>query len=245
MRHLALLLFMAFACTMRAEAEPTSIRCDGKYFLQQQPYFLTYDLEKSHFLLEFPGSNILTGEFIAADDARLDLSLNVVGGRMLLAFDRKSNVMTWPGMPAGEMGRHLLQHACAPVAGRTMLSVYGRPEEKTDPKLLDPVDPFSLSCPGRTVKYYFITLDRATKVVVLETEASARMLPGNITGIDDGVIRFTVGHGPSEQFDLLWDERSRSLTWIGVPGNPTRPTTVHECIVTSPRSIMEALARRR
>ena len=242
MRHLTLLMFMALACAMRAEAEPMSIRCDGKYFLQQQPYFLTYDVEKNHFVFEFPDGNIFTGEFIVANDARLDLSLNVTGGRIILSFDRKHNVMTWPGMPAGELGRHLLQHACNPVAGRTMLSMFRQPE-KIDPKRLDPVDSFSLSCPANTVKYYFITLDRATKVVVLETEASS-ILPGNITAIDDGVIRFTVGRGPSEQFDLLWNERSRSLTWIGVPDNPTRPTKIQECIVTSPRSIMEVLARR-
>src|SRR5262245_35684506 len=102
MRHLILLLLLALTCAMRAEAEPTSIRCDGKYFLQQKPYFLTYDVEKNRFVLEFPDGNIFPGEFITANDAQLELSLNVMGGRMLLFFDRKRNVMTWPGMPAGE-----------------------------------------------------------------------------------------------------------------------------------------------
>jgi hypothetical protein len=121
-----------------------------------------------------------------------------------------------------------------------MLSMFYQPEQ-FDPKRLDPVDAFSLSCPGNTVKYYFITLDRATKVVVLETEGHS-ILPGNITGVDDGVIKFKVGRGPSEQYDLLWDERSQSLTWIGIANDPTRPTKVQECIATKPRSIMEIYA---
>ena len=147
---------------------------------------------------------------------------------MLLFFDRKRDVMTWPGMPAGELGRHVMQHTCTAVAGRTMLSTFYQPEQ-FDPKRLDPVDAFSLSCPGNTVKYYFITLDRATKVVVLETEA-AISLPGNITDIDNGVIKFTFGRGPSDQHDALWDERSRSLTFVGVANNPARPTKVQECV---------------
>jgi hypothetical protein len=237
MRHLTLLLFMALACPMRAEAEPTSIRCDGKYFQQQQPYLVTYDIEKSHFIFERPGGNLVTGEIVSANDEQLDLSLRGAGGRVLLFFDRKRNVMTWPGMPAGELGRHVMQHTCTAVAGRTMLSTFYQPEQ-FDPKRLDPVDAFSLSCPGNTVKYYFITLDRATKVVVLETEA-AISLPGNITDIDNGVIKFTFGRGPSDQHDALWDERSRSLTFVGVANNPARPTKVQECVVTKPRSIME------
>src|SRR6266850_8593757 len=98
--------------------------------------------------------------------------------------------------------------------------------------------PFRSVAQGNTVPYYFITLDRSTKVVVLETEAHS-IMPGNITSISDNEIRFAVGRNPSEQYDLLWDERSRSLTWIGVEGNPARPTKIQECIVTKPRSIME------
>ena len=240
MRRPTSLLFVVLAFASPADAEPASMRCDGKSYQQAQPYFVTYDLETNHFVFERPGGNILPGEIIAASDERLDLSLSAAGGRIFLAFDRKRNVMTWPGMPAGELGRGLLQHACTAATGRTMLSMFNQPGQ-FDPKRLDPVDAFSLSCPGNTVEYYFITLDRTTKVVVLETEGR-RILPGNITGIDDGVVKFEIGRDPSEQYDLLWDERSRSLTWIGIANDPTRPTTVKECIVTKPRSIMEISA---
>jgi hypothetical protein len=235
MRHL-ILLFMVFACVMPAEAEPTSVRCDGKYYQQQQPYFVTYDLETNHFVFERAGGNILTGEIIAANDGQLDFSLRATGGRILFSFNRQHKVMTWPGMPADELGRTLLQHACAEVTGRTMLSTFWQ-SEQFDPKRRDPVDAFSLACPGNTGSV-FITLDRATKAVVVETEHASGILSGNITGIDDGVIKFTFGRSPSDPHDALWDERTRSLTFVGVPRDPTRPATVKQCAVTKPRSIM-------
>src|SRR4051794_31765976 len=116
MRHLTLSLFMVLACAVQAEAEPTSIRCDGQYYQQQQPYFVTYDLDTGRFVFERPGGNKLPGEIIAVNDTQLDLSLRVDGGRILLSFNRERNVMTWPGMPAHELGRPLLQHACTEVA---------------------------------------------------------------------------------------------------------------------------------
>ncbi|MET4036790.1 hypothetical protein ABIB94_008760 [Bradyrhizobium sp. JR7.2] len=240
MRHLTLLLFMILACSVRAEAEPTSVRCDPKYYEQQRVYFVTYDLETSHFIFENPGGNKLPGEIIAVSDAQLDLSLRADGGRILLSFNRTRNVMTWPGRPAHELGRALLQHACTEVAGRTMLSAFWQPEQ-FDPKRLDPVDAFSLTCPGQYGPY-FVTLDRSTRTVVLETYAAAETMSGNIAGADDGSIRFAVA-GRSGQFDLVWDERKRLLTWIGVADNPARPTTSHECTVTGPRSIMESYAQ--
>ena len=234
-RH-TLPLFMVLACAIRAEAEPISVRCDGKYYQQQQPYFITYDLETNRFAFERAGGNILIGEIVAANDARVDLSLRADGGRILLSFDRKRNVMTWPGMPASELGRPRLQHACAEVAGRTMLSTYWQPEQ-FDPKRRDPVDALSLTCPGNTGPF-FITLDRATKTVVVETEHASGILSGNITGIDDGVIKLTFGRGPSDPHHALWDEQTRSLTLVGVAGEPTRPTEVKQCTVTKPRSVL-------
>lgn len=236
MRHLAVSLFMVFTGAIQAEAAPTSIRCDGQYYDQQQPYFVTYDLETNHFVYENPGASILPGEIIAASDAQLELSLRAEGGRLLLSFDRKHNVMTWPGMRAHELRRPLLQHACTEVAGRTMLSAFRQPEQ-FDPKRLDPVDPFSLTCPGQYGPY-FVTLDRSTRMIVLETQSAAETMSGNITGADDGSIKFTVA-GRSGQFDLVWDQRKRLLTWIGVADNPARTTTTHECTVTTPRSIIE------
>jgi hypothetical protein len=237
MRPFFSLLFLALVCPMWANAEPMSVGCDGKYFREPQPYFMTFDIEKRHFVFERAGGNIITGEIILVDDEQLDLSLRGSGGRILLSFNRKRNIMNWPGLPAGELGRFAMHHTCTAVAGRTMLSTFYQPEQ-FDPKRRDPVDAFSLTCPGNTGPY-FITMDRVTKTLVLETEHSSGGFSGNITGMSDGIIKFTFGRGPSDQHDALWDEGGRSLTLIGVTNDPQRPNKIQECTVTKPRSIME------
>ena len=73
MRYLTPSLFLFLASALQAEAAPTSIRYEGRYYQQQQPYFVTYDLESAHFVFENPGGNILPGEIIRASDAQLDL----------------------------------------------------------------------------------------------------------------------------------------------------------------------------
>jgi hypothetical protein len=153
MRHLTFLLFMALACPMPAEAEPMSVRCDGQYFREPQPYFMTFDIETSHFVFERAGGNIVTGEIISATGEQLDLSLRGAGGRILLSFSRKRNIVTWPGLPAGELGRFAMYHTCTGVTGRTMLSTFYQPEQ-FDPKRRDPIDAFSLSCPGNQVHFW-------------------------------------------------------------------------------------------
>lgn len=237
MRPFMSLLFLALVCPTWANAEPMSVGCDGNYFSKPQPYFMTFDIERRHFVFERAGGNIITGEIISVDDEQLDLSLRGIGGRILLSFYRKRNIMNWPGLPEGELGRFAMHHTCTAVAGRTMLSTFYQPEQ-FDPKRRDPVDAFSLTCPGNTGPY-FITMDRVTKTVVLETEHSSGGFSGNITGMSDGIIKFTFGRGPSDQHDALWDEGGRSLTLIGVTNDPQRPNKIQECTVTMPRSIME------
>ncbi|WP_334406006.1 hypothetical protein [Bradyrhizobium sp. AZCC 2289] len=140
---------------------------------------MTFDIEKSHFVFERAGGNIITGEIISTTDEQLDLSLRGAGGRILLSYNRKRNVVTWPGLLAGELGRFAMHHTCTGVTGRTMLSTFYQPEP-FDPKRRDPIDAFSLSCPGNTGPF-FITMDRVTKTVVVENEHSSGGSSGNIT----------------------------------------------------------------
>ncbi len=76
-----------------------------------------------------------------------------------------------------------------------MLSTFYQPEP-FDPKLRDPIDAFSLSCPGNYGPF-FITMDRVTRTVVVENETLSGGSSGNITSIQDGVIKFTFGPGPT------------------------------------------------
>jgi hypothetical protein len=237
MRYLMSLLFLAVICPAAgANAEPISLRCDGQYFREPQPYFMTFDIEKRRFVFERAGGNIITGDITSVNDELLDLSLRGVGGRILSSFERKRNLMRWPGMPAGELGRFAMHHICTAVTGRTVLSMFYK-DEQFDPKRRDPVDAFSLSCPGNT-GLFFITMDRVTKSVVVETEHFSGVISGDITGVSDGIIKFSYGRGPSDQHDALWDGERKSLTFIGVEDNPARPSQVKQCTVTGPRSIL-------
>lgn len=164
---------------------------------------MTFDIEKSHFVFERAGGNIITGEIISATDEQLDLSLRGAGGRILLSYNRNRNVVTWPGLPAGELGRFAMHHTCIGVAGRTMLSTFYQPEQ-FDPKTSRP-NRFSLSCPGNTGPF-FITMDRVTKTVVVENEHSSGGSSCNITSIKDGVIKLTFGPGPTSQTETVCDE---------------------------------------
>jgi hypothetical protein len=125
-----------------------------------------------------------------------------------------------------------------------VLTAFRRREDKPDPPDLDQkqaVDAFSLSCNG-VGQPYFVTMDRSTRAVVLETE-SGRTLIGEIKSIAGSQMSFTVSYYSVDHYDLLWDEQSRALTWIGIPNNPTRPTKTQECTVTKVRSIMEFYPR--
>lgn len=240
MRHLAIVMFAVLACPVQALAEPMSVRCDGKHYNKSQPYFVTFDIESRRLVFEWVESGIIVGEIASTNDERLDLSLNGVGGRVLASFNRKNNRMTWPGLSGGEMWRPSLQHTCIQVTGRSALARFYE-SDGSETKRRDPVDAFSLTCPAKTVGSYFITMDRATKSIVMELEHFAGVLSGNITSMDDGVIKFTFGRGPSDSHDAEWDERKKSLTFIGIENDPSRPTMVQECNVTKLRSIIEGI----
>jgi hypothetical protein len=202
--------------------------------------FAAYDLETKHFVFESPVGGLLPGEILVANDDQLELSLSVFGGKIPLYFNRKDNGMRWPGLPAGELRRLSLAHACAGTADRTMLSTFDA-TNKIDLERRQPVDAFSLRCPGPDV-YYFFTLDRATKTVVMET-GGGLIWSGDIKGIVGHELRFTLGFYNTNLFDSVWDEESRVLTTIGIPNDPARPTKTYECTVIKARSVLELYGR--
>ena len=75
MRHLISLLFFAAICLTGAAAEPISFRCDGQYFREPQPYFMTFDIENRHFLFARAAGNTIPGDITSVSDELLDLSL--------------------------------------------------------------------------------------------------------------------------------------------------------------------------
>ncbi len=226
------LAILVLAFVPAAHAEPTSIRCaDG---FNKQTYFLTYDLQTKRLVFESPVGNIHRGEILAANEETLDLILHAIG-KLLVSYDRKRNVMYWPGLLASELHREALHHVCKGAPDRTVLSSFDQWPETTDLSRREPIDAFSLRCTGPSA-YYFITLDRSTKAVVYQVVRGTG-LSGEIKSISGHEIKFTLGF--KDQYELVWNEQKRELTWIGIPNNPARPTKTEECTAMKVQSIME------
>ena len=60
-------------------------------------------------------------------------------------------------------------------------------------------------------------------------------LPGHITASEPGRTAFTLSRGNNPpDFDLVWDEASATLTWVGIPNNPERRTVESTCTSIPP-----------
>lgn len=107
---------------------------------------------------------------------------------------------------------------------------------------------FSVRCEGGTpVRPYFATFDIDARAVVFETPAervdtysNMNVRPGEITSTghgDDGKIEFVV-RGFDGKIELIFDPRQKTMTWPGVGDPSFRPTLIHRCTITPPRSIL-------
>src|SRR5207253_10476819 len=69
---------------------------------------------------------------------------------------------------------------------------------------------------------YFLTFDSDTGRVTYKGTGGS-FLEGTITAFEPSrtVFRLSRGNNPPD-FDLVWDEDSATLTWIGIPNNPER-----------------------
>jgi hypothetical protein len=76
---------------------------------------------------------------------------------------------------------------------------------------------------------YFVTFDMDTRKVVFKS-AGGNFLQGYITDSESGRIAFTLNRGSSPpDSELVWDNASATLTWIGAPNNPERRTVKSTC----------------
>jgi hypothetical protein len=230
------LLTFAFAlasAVFASAANAVSIRCADR--LDKEPYFVTYDVATKDAILETPVGNLIKAKIVSFDDEQLELSLYGVGGPIPIFLFRKTNTMRWPGLPARELGRAPADHACAPAADRTMLSTFYPDKMELDRRT--PVDAFSIRCHGSFLDF-FITMDRSTKAVVMETEGAGEIFSGDVKSIADHKISFTIGAVGGVLASGVWDEQTQELTGYG--DQPTKP---RQCAATKARSIMELYER--
>lgn len=94
--------------------------------------------------------------------------------------------------------------------------------------------PVSLQCPDRSEMTYFFTFDLDTGKAVVKS-AGGNLLDGTITASDPGRIAFTLSRGDPPDFDLVWDESTRTLAWIAIPNIPERSRGFKSvCTIMSP-----------
>jgi hypothetical protein len=106
-------------------------------------------------------------------------------------------------------------------------------------------DLFSVSCEGGAPpRPYFATFDIDAKTVVFETPPvsgttsfGVNTKSGEIISATDGRIEFTVPVLPG-RLDLILDRGQKTMVWPGLDDVTFRPTLIHRCRVTPPRSIL-------
>jgi len=85
---------------------------------------------------------------------------------------------------------------------------------------------FSIKC--TFLGGYFVTFDTSDSRVVYDMP-KALALRGHIDQSSEDGFRFHLLMVGEPRFDLAWNKRSQTLTWIGIPGNATRGTHKHQC----------------
>lgn len=106
-------------------------------------------------------------------------------------------------------------------------------------------DLFSVRCEGGVpLRPYFATFDIDAKEVVFETPpfSSATSFginaySGDVISAKDGKIEFIVPVVPG-RLDLIFDRGQKTMTWPGIDDATFRPTLIHPCTITPPRSIL-------
>lgn len=109
---------------------------------------------------------------------------------------------------------------------------------------------FSVRCEGGVpTRPYFATFDVDAKAVVFETPPinaetnfGINAYSGEINSTKDGKFEFVVRVGPGRLY-LVFDRNQKTMTWQGLEDPTFRPTLVHKCTVTPPRSILSFRAR--
>jgi len=109
---------------------------------------------------------------------------------------------------------------------------------------------FSVRCEGGDpVRPYFATFDIDAKAIVFETPptnveaySGINLRAGEIISTENGRIEFIVPVLPG-RLDLIFDRNQKTMTWPGMDAPTFRPTLIHQCTVTPPRSILSFRAR--
>ena len=109
---------------------------------------------------------------------------------------------------------------------------------------------FSVRCEGGVpVRPYFATFYVDAKTVVLETPPASvetnfgiNAHSGEIISSEGGKVEVLLSVLPGK-LGLIFDRNQRTMTWPGIGDATFRPTLIHQCAITPPRSILSFRVR--
>jgi hypothetical protein len=94
---------------------------------------------------------------------------------------------------------------------------------------------FSIECAW--IEPYYVTFDTDAKHVIFESPAQMR-LRGRIIHSTEERLDFDLLRVGSSKSDLIWNAKDKKLTWVGVPGDSTRQTVIHDCVEVRLRPVL-------
>jgi len=111
-------------------------------------------------------------------------------------------------------------------------------------------DLFSVRCEGGVpLRSYFATFDVDAKTAVLETPPASvetnfgiNTYSGEIISSEGGKVEVLFSLLPGT-LGLILDRNQKTMTWPGIGDATFRPTLVHQCAITPPRSILSFRVR--
>jgi hypothetical protein len=111
-------------------------------------------------------------------------------------------------------------------------------------------DLFSVRCEGGLpLRSYFATFDVDAKTVVLETPSASveptfgiNTYSGEIVSSEGGKVEVILSLLPGT-LGLILDRNQKTMTWPGIGDATFRPTLIHACTITPPRSILSFRVR--
>ncbi len=223
----AILVLVALGTCSAAVAEPTSIRCSDSKL--RATYFVTFDLETKHVAFESDLHSLYRGDVQELKAGQIKFEITGDDGKIDMTFEPHRMRMVWAGF-VGDV-RPVMIHDCKVVGVRTPLSRIEDIGYSPDYKKL-----FSLRCSDLGQVYYF-TFDLQSKKVAHE-DLGIAIYPGTVRRATDKDIAFDIRVG-RKKFQLNWDKTRKTVTWIGIPGDSTRPTKENACERIKLRTILQ------
>jgi hypothetical protein len=153
---------------------------------------------------------ILTGLSLGGGRAGVKRSLDIIA-RMLSVFDR----FCWR------------QNVLAASVALSAFFTWCLPAE---------AEKFSIKCVF--LYEYYVSFDTEVRRAVYENTLTGSTMKGTIGFIRDNEIAFDLLIAAKPKFELVWNETTKKLTWLGIKGDESRQGQTNDCVRAALRPLL-------